>query len=188
MQSGGHLGTGRPHEPDPALHGNSQANLSQFCADPETTTELRRYIKARPPKRSVNQQIRIDEFPPRFSELEAGGRHTATRALQLRFRGQATPDSDPHPTTKGYWQVRKMIRNILQKLYLKTTRTASPVSMRTTEAAIATKNTGYCHCCRTNSTFQANNDWLRDHYICLKCHSIPRQRHIQLILDKYFPG
>lgn len=33
-----------------------------------------------------------------------------------------------------------------------------------------------------------NNAWLRDNYICTKCFSIPRQRHLQLILDSYFKG
>lgn len=33
-----------------------------------------------------------------------------------------------------------------------------------------------------------NNAWLRDNYICTKCFSIPRQRHLQFILDSYFKG
>lgn len=47
-------------------------------------------------------------------------------------------------------------------------------------------NSGYCHCCRRETTFQINGDWLRDQYICLNCYSIPRQRHIQYVLDQYF--
>ncbi|HUK89876.1 MAG TPA: class I SAM-dependent methyltransferase [Blastocatellia bacterium] len=50
------------------------------------------------------------------------------------------------------------------------------------------QNTGYCHCCRGDTTFQINDEWLRDHYICTKCNSIPRQRHIQYVLDSYLPG
>lgn len=49
-------------------------------------------------------------------------------------------------------------------------------------------NLGYCHCCRADSIFEIRGDWLRDNYICANCHSIPRQRHIQHILDKHFPG
>jgi SAM-dependent methyltransferase len=30
--------------------------------------------------------------------------------------------------------------------------------------------------------------WLRDNYVCLNCFSIPRQRHIQHILDSFFSG
>lgn len=50
------------------------------------------------------------------------------------------------------------------------------------------KNTGYCHCCRNKTIFKSRNIWLRDHYICLKCHSLPRQRHLQHILDSHFEG
>ncbi len=48
------------------------------------------------------------------------------------------------------------------------------------------KNIGYCHCCRENSEFESNESWLRDHYKCMKCNSIPRQRHLQKILDNFF--
>lgn len=48
------------------------------------------------------------------------------------------------------------------------------------------KQTGYCHCCRLNVTFESHNSWLRDHFICTKCTSIPRQRAIQYVLDKFF--
>ncbi|MDD4913597.1 MAG: class I SAM-dependent methyltransferase [Methylococcales bacterium] len=49
-------------------------------------------------------------------------------------------------------------------------------------------NGGYCHCCRTETIFKSSNSWLRDYYICKNCKSIPRQRHLQFILDKYFIG
>jgi SAM-dependent methyltransferase len=49
-------------------------------------------------------------------------------------------------------------------------------------------NEGYCHCCRRKSVFVATQSWLRDNYFCSTCQSIPRQRHIQLILDSYFSG
>jgi len=55
-------------------------------------------------------------------------------------------------------------------------------------AVTPNQNAGYCHCCRSQSIFQINNDWLRDHYVCLKCLSIPRQRHLQYVLDNYFKG
>ena len=47
---------------------------------------------------------------------------------------------------------------------------------------------GYCHCCRQEAYFKINGDWLRDNYVCTNCFSIPRQRHIQYILDNYFKG
>lgn len=49
-------------------------------------------------------------------------------------------------------------------------------------------NTGYCHCCREQTTFRSTEVWLRDHYLCLSCGSIPRNRHLQYILDKNFNG
>jgi len=56
------------------------------------------------------------------------------------------------------------------------------------EIKIGAKNTGYCHCCRTEVRFQINSDWLRDNYVCLNCYSIPRQRHLQYVLDNFYPG
>jgi SAM-dependent methyltransferase len=53
---------------------------------------------------------------------------------------------------------------------------------------IGAKNEGYCHCCRSKAVFEITGPWLRDEYLCLSCRSIPRQRHLQLILDTYFPG
>lgn len=50
------------------------------------------------------------------------------------------------------------------------------------------RNEGYCHCCRSQTTFASSESWLRDHYRCQQCRSIPRQRNIQHVLDRYFPG
>jgi hypothetical protein len=49
-------------------------------------------------------------------------------------------------------------------------------------------NSGYCHCCRSSVTFIERGEWLRDEYICSNCGSIPRQRHLQWVLDKYHAG
>ena len=46
-------------------------------------------------------------------------------------------------------------------------------------------NEGYCHCCRSETEFQVRGEWLRDMYICSNCSSIPRQRHLMRVLDKY---
>jgi SAM-dependent methyltransferase len=48
-------------------------------------------------------------------------------------------------------------------------------------------NPGFCHCCRENTVFEEKGEWLRDYYFCQKCGSIPRQRNLQNILDKFFP-
>jgi SAM-dependent methyltransferase len=49
------------------------------------------------------------------------------------------------------------------------------------------KQNGYCHCCRSYVLFESYDTWLRDNFFCNKCRSIPRQRAIQYILDKFFP-
>lgn len=65
---------------------------------------------------------------------------------------------------------------------------AIPGTAKSTEQSPLLKNSGYCHCCRSNTVFQSDEAWLRDHYRCRKCHSIPRQRHVQYVLDRYFAG
>lgn len=50
------------------------------------------------------------------------------------------------------------------------------------------RHEGFCPCCRSKTVFSSEDDWLRDHYVCQRCGSIPRQRHIQLILDEQVPG
>ena len=49
-------------------------------------------------------------------------------------------------------------------------------------------SSGYCHCCRDASTFQSNHAWLRDYYLCKKCGSLPRERHLQHVLDTQVEG
>lgn len=50
------------------------------------------------------------------------------------------------------------------------------------------QNPGFCPCCRSDTTFLAQGEWLRDAYICQLCGSIPRQRHLQYVLDSRFAG
>jgi SAM-dependent methyltransferase len=50
------------------------------------------------------------------------------------------------------------------------------------------RNSGYCHCCRLATNFIVTGDWLRDQYLCETCKSIPRQRHLQWVLDRFFSG
>lgn len=49
-------------------------------------------------------------------------------------------------------------------------------------------HSGYCSCCRKVVDFTIFGESLRDQYICNSCNSIPRQRHLQYILDRHFPG
>lgn len=54
--------------------------------------------------------------------------------------------------------------------------------------ALWSSNAGYCHCCRQVTQFEITGPWLRDQYFCRACRSIPRQRHINHILDRYIPN
>lgn len=48
-------------------------------------------------------------------------------------------------------------------------------------------NPGYCPCCRQQTVFREHGPWLRDEYLCDRCRSIPRQRHLTLVMDQYYP-
>ncbi|MGY1807349.1 class I SAM-dependent methyltransferase [Blastococcus sp. SYSU D00669] len=50
------------------------------------------------------------------------------------------------------------------------------------------ENEGYCACCRNRTTFVAHDEWLRDFYVCTSCGSVPRQRHLQTVLDETVSG
>ena len=49
-------------------------------------------------------------------------------------------------------------------------------------------NRGYCNCCCRHVLFMSKDDWFRDHYKCLNCGSIPRERAIMYCIDKFVPA
>lgn len=49
------------------------------------------------------------------------------------------------------------------------------------------KNRGFCPICAKEVTFVARNTWLRDHYRCSSCHSIPRERALMAVLEMCYP-
>lgn len=49
------------------------------------------------------------------------------------------------------------------------------------------ENDGYCLSCNKNTTFVAENEWLRDFYFCTRCGSIPRERAVMYCIEKFFP-
>jgi len=63
----------------------------------------------------------------------------------------------------------------------------SPKPAPATEG-IVLENAGYCHTCSQEVKFVARNSWLRDHYLCSSCGSIPRERALMLTIEKYFPN
>src|SRR5687767_5093589 len=50
------------------------------------------------------------------------------------------------------------------------------------------ENAGYCSCCGNQTVFVAYDAWLRDFYTCRRCGSVPRQRHLQTVLDENISG
>lgn len=48
---------------------------------------------------------------------------------------------------------------------------------------------GYCPCCDKKVVFAVLNfnPWLRDYFRCTNCFSIPRERALMVIIDKYYP-
>lgn len=49
------------------------------------------------------------------------------------------------------------------------------------------RTAGYCSTCDSNVEFTARHSWLRDHFICSNCGSIPRERALMQVIETYFP-
>jgi SAM-dependent methyltransferase len=50
------------------------------------------------------------------------------------------------------------------------------------------KTTGYCCICEDESAFEARETWLRDHYVCGRCGTIPRVRALVHVLNIVVPN
>jgi hypothetical protein len=49
------------------------------------------------------------------------------------------------------------------------------------------KSEGRCPACDRESSFVARGAWLRDHFTCTHCGSIPRERALMAVIEMYFP-
>jgi len=47
---------------------------------------------------------------------------------------------------------------------------------------------GWCPICDCAVTFRATNEWFRDHLVCTRCNSIPRERALFKVIVDYFPN
>jgi hypothetical protein len=56
------------------------------------------------------------------------------------------------------------------------------------EAMPFLENNGYCPICMGEAKFVARQAWLRDHYFCERCKSIPRQRALVEVLNIFRPN
>ena len=52
---------------------------------------------------------------------------------------------------------------------------------------IVLESRGFCPICERPATFVARDSWLRDHFECTRCRSIPRERALMLVLQQRFP-
>jgi SAM-dependent methyltransferase len=55
------------------------------------------------------------------------------------------------------------------------------------EEKIFLENDGYCPICEQNVKFLSKQEWLRDHYFCQNCGSIPRERALMEMIKKHYP-
>jgi hypothetical protein len=49
------------------------------------------------------------------------------------------------------------------------------------------RHAGWCPICEQATTFSASDAWLRDHYVCERCESLPRERALMVALQTRFP-
>jgi SAM-dependent methyltransferase len=47
---------------------------------------------------------------------------------------------------------------------------------------------GYCQICESDTIFRSKDEWLRDHFFCEKCRSIPRERSVIYALNLFYPN
>lgn len=50
------------------------------------------------------------------------------------------------------------------------------------------RHAGYCDICEASVEFIARQRWFRDHLICPRCHSVPRERALMQVLKRYYPA
>lgn len=53
---------------------------------------------------------------------------------------------------------------------------------------VVLRNSGFCPICAQRSVFVSRDPWLRDHYKCRRCRSIPRERALTLVLEQRYPN
>ena len=79
--------------------------------------------------------------------------------------------------------------SLLSKLRQKIVRKGRKLRAKFAERArpIVLTNDGYCPICEQAATFVARDPWLRDHYKCTRCKSIPRERALMAVVQERFP-
>jgi SAM-dependent methyltransferase len=49
------------------------------------------------------------------------------------------------------------------------------------------ESVGYCPTCARPSRFCSKDAWLRDHFLCVNCGSLPRERALMYAVERYYP-
>lgn len=78
-----------------------------------------------------------------------------------------------------------LVEQVRQRLTRKARRYRARMQERLRPAVI--ENRGVCPICERATTFVARDAWLRDHYKCVRCKSIPRERALMLVLQQRYP-
>src|SRR5207247_11102500 len=55
-------------------------------------------------------------------------------------------------------------------------------------SVVVFQNEGWCPICEARVTFSARNSWFRDHYLCDRCGSIPRERALMHVIQTRYPN
>ena len=56
------------------------------------------------------------------------------------------------------------------------------------EENISIEKDGFCPICEQKVVFRSTSDWLRDHFLCSVCGSIPRERALMHVIKTYYPN
>lgn len=67
-------------------------------------------------------------------------------------------------------------------------RTSRKINLRRKHLPTLLENKGHCPTCDSDVTFITDDAWLRDHYICTNCGSIPRERALMDVIESFFPN
>lgn len=55
-------------------------------------------------------------------------------------------------------------------------------------SGVVLESAGCCATCGQDVRFVARHEWLRDHFLCSNCGSIPRERALMLTIETFFPN
>lgn len=61
-------------------------------------------------------------------------------------------------------------------------------ALKTPNKPVVLSSRGTCPICKNHVRFVADDPWLRDHFICPSCRSIPRERALMAVIDRLFPN